>query len=443
MLDPFQNLLNSRFSFLKDTPLLLAVSGGLDSMVLADLCIKSGLDIALAHCNFKLRNEESDEDEDFIKAFAQTNNLEVFITHFETETVATTQKQSIQMAARQLRYEWFETLKNQKGFEYILTAHHADDNLETMLINLSRGTGLDGLTGIPELNGSIVRPLLEFDREDIHDFATYHKLSWREDSSNNSTKYVRNNLRHTIIPLLKEMNPSFIESFQNTQNHLKDTQSILEDYMLEVEDKVVESIDENQIIYNADRILSLNNPKGYLYQLLKGYNFTDWTQITALLEAQSGKQIRSSTHRLIKNRSQLILTPLDKKSKISISIDASDTFVLLPSQSFDLKLELSESLGSTSNTVVYLDLELLQFPLRLGSWNEGDYFYPRGMKGKKKLSKYFKDEKLSLIEKENTVVLYSNNAVVWIVGMRDDQRFIANEKSTKILKLSIEYNAHS
>ena len=442
MLDPFQNLLNSRFSFLKDTPLLLAVSGGLDSMVLADLCIKSGLDIALAHCNFKLRNEESDEDEDFIKAFAQTNNLEVFITHFETETVATTQKQSIQMAARQLRYEWFETLKNQKGFEYILTAHHADDNLETMLINLSRGTGLDGLTGIPELNGSIVRPLLEFDREDIHDFATYHKLSWREDSSNNSTKYVRNNLRHTIIPLLKEMNPSFIESFQNTQNHLKDTQSILEDYMLEVEDKVVESIDENQMIYNVDRILSLNNPKGYLYQFLKGYNFTDWTQITALLEAQSGKQIRSSTHRLIKNRSQLILTPLDKKSKISISIDASDTFVLLPSQSFDLKLELSESLGSTSNTVVYLDLELLQFPLRLGSWNEGDYFYPRGMKGKKKLSKYFKDEKLSLIEKENTVVLYSNNAVVWIVGMRADQRFIANEKSTKILKLSID-NAHS
>ena len=197
------------------------------------------------------------------------------------------------------------------------------------------------------------------------------------------------------------------------------------------------------MIYNVDRILSLNNPKGYLYQFLKGYNFTDWAQITALLEAQSGKQIRSSTHRLIKNRSQLILTPLDKKSKISISIDASDTFVLLPSQSFDLKLELSESLGSTSNTVVYLDLELLQFPLRLGSWNEGDYFYPRGMKGKKKLSKYFKDEKLSLIEKENTVVLYSNNAVVWIVGMRADQRFIANEKSTKILKLSIEYNAHS
>ena len=443
MLKAFQDLLNNRFSFLKEAPILVAVSGGLDSMVLTDLCIKSGLNITLAHCNFKLRDAESDGDEDFVKKFAQTHNLAVFTTHFETEKHAAIHKQSVQMAARQLRYEWFETLKNQNGFKYILTAHHADDNLETVLINLSRGTGLEGLTGIPELNGAIVRPLLKFSRETIHDFAIHHTLLWREDSSNKSTTYVRNNLRHTIIPLLKEMNLSFIESFQNTQNHLKDTQSILEDYMLEVEDKVVESIDENQIIYNADHILSLNNPKGYLYQLFKGYNFTDWTQITALLEAQSGKQIRSSTHRLLKNRSQLILTPLDDKSKVSVSIDASDTFVSLPSHSFDLKLELSESLGSTSNSIVYLDFEMLEFPLKLGNWNTGDYFYPSGMTGKKKLSKYFKDEKLSLTEKENTVVLYSNNAVVCILGMRADQRFLANEKSTKILKLSIEYNAHS
>ncbi|MDG1285180.1 MAG: tRNA lysidine(34) synthetase TilS [Flavobacteriaceae bacterium] len=442
MLKAFQDLLNNRFPFLKDTPLLLAVSGGLDSMVLTDLCVKSGLNIALAHCNFKLRAQESDGDEDFIKDFAQKNHLEVFTTHFETETFATTTKQSIQMAARQLRYEWFDTLKYQNGFEYILTAHHADDNLETVLINLSRGTGLEGLTGIPELNGSIVRPLLKFSREDIHNFATHHKLSWREDSSNNSTKYVRNNLRHTIIPLLKNLNPSFIESFQKTQNHLKDTQSILEDYMLEIEDKVIESIDENQIVYNIDKILSLNNPKAYLYQLLKVYNFTDWTQITALLEAQSGKQISSSTHRLLKNRSHLILTPLSDFSKDSISIEASDTFVSIPNQPFDLKLEIHTAIGPTSKDVLYLDFELLQFPLQLSHWNAGDYFYPSGMNGKKKLSKYFKDEKFSLVEKENTVVLYSKNAVVWIVGMRADKRFMATTSSTKILKLSID-NAHS
>jgi tRNA(Ile)-lysidine synthase len=421
MLKAFLHLLDTRFSFLKETPLLLAVSGGIDSMVLIDLCQKSALNISLAHCNFKLRGDESDADEHFIGKIAKTHSLDVFSTSFETDTFAKTTKQSIQMAARQLRYEWFETLANKNGFDYILTAHHADDNLETVLINLSRGTGLDGLTGIPEINGSVVRPMLGFSREDIYDFAINQKISWREDSSNKSTKYLRNNLRLTIIPLLKQLNPSFIESFQTTQNHLKDTQSILEDYMLEVEDRVIESIDENQIVYNIDSLQSLNNPKAYLYQLLKAYNFSDWSQIAALLDAQSGKQITSVTHRLLKNRSQLILSPLDTSSKV----------------------ELSTSLEVPTKDHVYLDFELLQFPLRLGNWSHGDYFYPSGMNGKKKLSKYFKDEKLSLLEKENTDVIYSGEDVVWIVGKRADQRFIATKSSKQILKLSIEYNAHS
>ena len=443
MLKAFQYLLNSRFSFLKDSPLLLAVSGGVDSMVLADLCVKSGLNISLAHCNFKLRGDESDADEYFIKDFSKTHNLEVFTTSFETETFAKTSKQSIQMAARQLRYEWFNSLLNQKGFEYILTAHHADDHLETVLINLSRGTGLEGLTGIPEINESVVRPLLEFSRADIHDYAMTQKVLWREDSSNNNTKYVRNNLRHTIIPLLKDLNPSFIQNFQRTLSHLKDTQSILDDCMLEVEDRVIESIDENQIIYNIDQIQSLNNPKAYLYQLLKTYHFTDWTQITALLDAQSGKQITSSTHRLLKNRSQLILSRLNASTEISISIEASDQIVSIPNQTFNLKLEISTVLGVSSKDHVYLDLDVLEFPLRFDNWSHGDYFYPSGMNGKKKLSKYFKDEKLSLIDKENTRVIYSGNDVVWVVGKRADQRFLANKTSTQILKLSIQHNALS
>ena len=443
MLKVFQHLLQNRFSFLKEAPLLLAVSGGLDSMVLTDLCVNSGLNIALAHCNFKLRADESDADERFIKDFSKTHNLEVFTTHFDTEAFAQTSKQSIQMAARQLRYEWFDSLQKQHEFEYVLTAHHADDNLETVLINLSRGTGLEGLMGIPEINGSVVRPLLELSRDQIHDFAVQEKISWREDSSNKSTKYLRNNLRHTIIPLLKDLNPSFIESFQTTQNHLKDTQSILEDYMLEIEDKVIESIDENQIVYNIDQLQSLNNPKAYLYQLLKTYNFTDWSQITALLEAQSGKQITSSTHRLLKNRSQLILSKLNSSSEVSILIEATETNISIPDQPFDLKLEITTSIGSSSKDVLYLDFEFLEFPLRLSHWKSGDYFYPSGMSGKKKLSKYFKDEKFSLIDKENTLVMYSGDAVVWIVGRRADQRFLATEKSPKILKLSIERNAYS
>ena len=443
MLKAFQHLLQTQFSFLKETSLLLAVSGGLDSMVLTDLCKKSALNISLAHCNFKLRGDESDGDEQFIKDFSKVHDLEFFTTHFETEAFAQTSKQSIQMAARQLRYEWFESLQKQYGFDYILTAHHADDNLETVLINLSRGTGLEGLTGIPEINGSIVRPLLEFSRDAIHDFATQEGISWREDRSNKSTKYLRNNLRHTIIPLLKDLNPSFIESFQTTQNHLKDTQSILDDYMLEIEDKVVESINENQIVYSVDQLQSLNNPKAYLYQLLKTYNFSDWTQITALLDAQSGKQITSSTHRLLKNRSQLILSPLNASSETSILIEATETTVSIPNQPFDLKLEITPFKEATSKDVLYLDFESLEFPLRLSHRKIGDYFHPSGMNGKKKLSKYFKDEKLSLIDKENALVMYSGDAVVWIVGRRADQRFLATEKSPKILKLSIERNAYS
>ncbi len=443
MLKAFQHLLKNRFSFLKEPSLLLAVSGGLDSMVLTDLCLKSGLNISLAHCNFKLRGNESDGDEILVKEVAKTHNLDVFTTFFETEAFAKISKQSIQMAARQLRYEWFEALQNQHGFKYILTAHHADDNLETFLINLSRGTGIEGLKGIPEINGSIVRPLLEFSRDEIHNFATQEKISWREDSSNQSTKYLRNNLRHTFIPLLKKLNPSFIESFQTTQNHLKDIQSVLDDYMLEVEDKVIESIDEDQIVYNIDQLQSLNNPKAYLHQLLKEYNFTDWTQIANLLEAQSGKQILSSTHRLLKNRSQLILRPLNVSSELSILIESSEKNVSIPDQPFDLKLEITTSIEPNSNHVLYLDFESLQFPLQLSHWKSGDYFYPSGMSGKKKLSKYFKDEKLSLIEKENTIVLYSENNVVWVVGKRADQRFLATKKSTQILKLSIERNAHS
>ena len=443
MLKAFQNRLQNHFSFLKDASLLVATSGGLDSMVLTDLCRNSALNITLAHCNFGLRSTESDADETFIKAFSESHNLDVFTTYFETEKIAASNSQSIQMAARQLRYEWFETLKNEHGFEYVLTAHHADDNLETFLINLSRGTGLDGLLGIPEINGSVVRPLLEFSRDDIQNYATQENISWREDSSNKSTKYLRNKLRHSVIPLLKNLNPSFMDRFHLTQEHLKDTQSLLGDYMLEVEDKVIESINEDEIVYNIDQLLSLNNPKAYLYQLLKTYNFTDWSQITALLEAQSGKQITSSTHRLLKNRSQLILSKLTDSPSIYIPIENTQTFVSIPDQPFDLKLEIIPSLGSASENILYLDFESLSFPLTLSNWSDGDYFYPSGMKGKKKLSKYFKDEKLSLLEKENTLVMYSGDAVVWVVDRRADQRFLANQNSTKILKLSTERNAHS
>jgi len=234
MLKKFQNHINEKLSFIKNAKLLIAISGGVDSVVLAYLCKKMDLNISLAHCNFNLRGAESDADEDFVLQLAEDWELEVFIENFDTKKFAADKKISTQMAARTLRYYWFEELKTQLKFDYILTAHHADDNFETFLINLSRGTGLDGLLGIPQVNGAIVRPLLPFTRDDVEKFAKEYKLQWREDSSNSSTKYLRNKLRHDVIPILKGINPQLLQNFEKTQHYLNDAKSIVNDKVDEV-----------------------------------------------------------------------------------------------------------------------------------------------------------------------------------------------------------------
>ena len=441
MLKTFQSFIYSNFSFLEKSKLLVAVSGGLDSMVLVYLCQKLNLNFSLAHCNYKLREIESNYDEDFIKSYAKTNSIELFTTSFDTNSYASLTKQSIQMAARKLRYEWFELLQEQHGFDFVLTAHHADDNLETFLINLSRGTGLEGLTGIPAINGSIIRPLLEFTRTEILDFATAKNLKWREDSSNKKVLYLRNNIRHSIIPLLKNINSSFMDSFNKSQKYLIESQSVLEDYILEIEDRVIASVAEDQISYDINKILTLNNPKAYMYLLLKPYGFTDWNEIISLLQAQTGKQIYSPSHRLIKNRNNLILCKINAQLKVNISIQNSDSLIKIPSYGINLHMDITNFLPVKSPESVILDVKTLNFPLTVRNWNEGDYFYPSGMKGKKKLSKFFKDQKLSLVEKENVLILCSKDQVVWVLGMSADNRFISSKKTINFLKISIINNA--
>ena len=441
MLKTFQSFIHSNFYFLEKSKLLVAVSGGLDSMVLVYLCQKLDLNFSLAHCNYKLREIESNYDEDFIKSYAKTNSIELFTTSFDTNSYASLTKQSIQMAARKLRYEWFELLQEQHGFDFVLTAHHADDNLETFLINLSRGTGLEGLTGIPAINGSIIRPLLEFTRTEILDFATAKNLKWREDSSNKKVLYLRNNIRHSIIPLLKNINPSFMDSFNKSQKYLIESQSVLEDYILEIEDRVIASVAEDQISYDINKILTLNNPKAYMYLLLKPYGFTDWNEIISLLQAQTGKQIYSPSHRLIKNRNNLILCKINAQLEVNISIQNSDSLIKIPSYGINLHMDITNFLPVKSPESVILDVKTLNFPLTVRNWNEGDYFYPIGMKGKKKLSKFFKDNKLSIVDKENTLILCSNDQVVWVLGMRADNRFMSTEKTINFLNISIKNNA--
>ena len=420
---------------MEKSKLLIAISGGMDSVVLTHLCYKMKFNIALAHCNFNLRGDESDADEDFVLQLAEDLNLEVFIESFDTETYAKEQQLSTQMAARNLRYAWFNELMEQLQFDYLLTAHHADDNLETFLINLSRGTGLEGLTGIPEINGTIVRPLLAFSRQELEGYATENKITWREDSSNITTKYLRNKIRHDVIPALKGANPHVLQNFNKTLSFLQDSNEIIEDRIVEIQKKVV-SVEKDLIRLNIKKLQKLSNPKAYLYQLLKDFNFTEWDDVTALLTAQSGKQVFSETHRLLKDRNALILSENVLINDVKISIPEIEGQVETPhgTMCFETVKQINVSNAST----IYVDCETLEFPLTFRKWEEGDFFYPFGMKGKKKLSKYFKDEKLSLIEKEHIGLLCSGTDIVWIVGKRPDDRFKVTENTKTILKIELK-----
>ncbi len=436
MIQVFKNHIEKQLPFLKDKKLLIAISGGLDSVVLAHLCHGIGLQISLAHCNFNLRDKESDGDETFVIKLAKQLDLEVFKQHFDTESYAKMQKLSIQMAARELRYNWFKELSKQLQFDYILTAHHADDNLETLLINLTRGTGLDGLTGIPELNNTIARPLLPFSRETIEDHAVTNGIKWREDSSNASTKYLRNKLRHDVIPLLKDINPQLLKGFENTLHHLKDTADIVKESVRAVLKRAIIKETETTITYNITEFKKLENPKAYLYQVFKVYGFTAFNDIYNLLEAQSGKQVFSETHRLIKNREYFILTVITDREDNSIMIFEGDTIV--KSNLGTITFEVVNQVSKPNKNEIYVDADRLQFPLEIRSHKDGELFYPMGMQGKKKINKFLKDEKLSLLDKEKCLLLYSNNEVVWVINYRADNRFKITEKTNRILKITLQ-----
>ena len=436
MLDLFSKYIDKELAFIKDKKLLVAISGGLDSVVLAHLCAQLQLNISLVHCNFNLRGNESDEDESFVLQLAEDLELEVFLESFETETYAQEHKISIQMAARELRYVWFEELASQLHYDYILTAHHADDNLETFLINLSRGTGLDGLVGIPEKNGKLVRPLLPFSREEIQIFAGKNQIKWREDSSNASTKYLRNKLRHDVIPKLKAVNPQFLQNFSKTQQHLRESKQFLDSISEKIAGKVVDRVDGDVRYFNIEKIKSFNHFKTVLYQLFKDCGFNQWNDIEELLDAQTGKHVLSKTHRLLKNREYLVLSNLPEDGrKATLKIFEGDESI--ETSLGTLTLEDVNAMGQSISQIVYVDKDLLKFPLTVRHWEKGDYFYPFGMQGKKKLSKFFKDEKYSALEKEKALVLCSKDNIVWVLNKRLDNRFKVTQDTQNILKISI------
>lgn len=435
MLQKFKQHLHQNFPFLEDSKLLIAISGGIDSVVLAHLCSQLNLNFSLCHCNFNLRGQESDDDEAFVTSLAKTLKTLVYTTSFETEKYATKNKVSIQVAARDLRYTWFYKLLDANQYDYVLTAHNTNDNLETFIINLTRGSGLEGFTGIPPVNQKSVRPLLAFSRDDITLFAIKNGIVWREDRSNASIKYVRNKVRHKVIPILKELNPHVLESFQNTIEYLNESQSIINDAVKNITANVV-SYKNDVLKISCKEIEKLSNKKAYLYQLLQGYGFTAWNDIVDLISAQPGKHIFSNTHRLLKDRNFLILTTINKSQSIKgpILIDQKVSEITNP---IKLTIQNTDDYTSKNKEQIIIDKDLVNYPLSLKKWHHGDAMYPTGMKGSKKISQLFKDNKLSLLDKEKIWILAdAKDHIIWVIGLRQDRRYLANKTSKNRLKIS-------
>lgn len=437
MLIAFRKHIEEQFPLLENKKVLVAISGGVDSVVLAHLFHKMGYKISLAHCNFKLRGNESDLDEEYVFNYGKSLNCKVYSTTFNTSLYAKQSKESIQLAARNLRYTWFHKLIKENNLDCIATAHHVNDNLETFLLNLTRGAGLEGLTGIPKQTKTIIRPLLPFTKEAIIDYAKQNNLEWREDKSNLDVKYTRNSIRSKVIPILKEINPSLLNSFANTIQYLEESKQIVDEKVDEIKHEIIEE-HKDVLKINIEKMLKLSAPKAYLYQLLKSYNFTEWENVYDLLSAQSGKEIISRTHVLLKDRRFLLLFKHQKKLKNNNEYLIEKGVVEINTP-IHLKIEDTIKKQGDSKNCALVNKNLVTFPMILRRWKEGDFFYPAGMSGKKKISKFFKDQKLSKLEKQNVWLLCNNdNAIIWVIGMRQDRRFLTNLNSEEnIIKLSV------
>ncbi len=427
--------------FCKNDRILIALSGGVDSVVLAHLMLKANYDIALAHCNFHLRQEESNRDEAFVRSWAKENGVELFVKEFDTFSYMKENKLSLEMAARDLRYQWFSSLLKEYGFSYLATAHHLGDSIETFFINLLRGTGIAGLHGIQAKNDKIIRPLLFATREDILNYAKKNNISYVEDSTNSETKFIRNKIRHNLFPVLRDINPNFEFALKKDIDYLKDTEFIFRREIEKVKQEIIEQ-EKDLIKINISKLLLLNPMKIYLYEILSEYGFNEANinDITQSFEEISGKQFFSKTHRIVKDR-EYIFVEQRKESPVNdfFLINQNQGSLIFPlKMQFEVLKDLRFINISKDKNVAMLDFDLLKFPLVLRKWRQGDSFVPFGMRKEKKLSDYFTANKYSIIDKENQWILCSEDKIVWLVGERIDDRFRISNKTKNILKIELE-----
>lgn len=435
MIEQFKSYISTQKLFQKKDKIILTVSGGVDSVVMSDLFYHSGFNFAIAHCNFQLRDDESNADEFFVKKLSEKYKVPFFINRFNTNEYANVKKISIQMAARELRYNWFEKLLKEHNYNYIATAHHQNDQIETFFINLLRGTGIAGLHGILPKQGNIIRPLLFATRDLIELYANENNIIFREDSSNSSLKYQRNYIRHNILPHFKTISPDFEKVMFENIDKIYQAEQVMNQY-IEIKKNELIQTDKNGIFININKLKELSPIKIFLYHILNQFGFNNETidNIIPIMDTTSGKQFFSSTHRLIKDREQLIIT---KNSIIPNEIDEiliyEDTNSIKTPVCIDFRITKENEILkiNTDRKWAYLDFDKLKFPLVLRKWRKGDYFIPFGMKGKKKISDFFVDQKLSLVEKEQTWLLCSGENIVWVVGYRIDDRYKLTNNSRK------------
>lgn len=441
MLEKFESFVSDNNLFSKDDRILIALSGGVDSVVLSHLMCRANYKISLAHCNFHLRDEESNRDEAFVRRWAKENNIPLFVKEFDTYQYMKENKLSLEMAARDLRYNWFNSLLESEGFTCLCTAHHLDDSIETFFINLLRGTGIAGLHGIKVKNDKIVRPLLFATREEILSYAKQNNISYVEDSTNSETKFTRNKIRHNLFPVLREINPNFEFALKKDIEYLNDTEFIFRREIEKTKKEIIET-EQEVIKINISKLKQLNPMKIYLYEILSeyGFNETNISDILSCLDENSGKQFFSKTHRLVKDRQYIFIDVIKNNTTNDFFlIDNCQSSLIHP---LKMQIELLRDLKfiniSKDKNIAMLDADLLKFPLILRKWRQGDSFVPFGMKKEKKLSDYFTSNKYSLLDKENQWILCSEEKIVWLVAERIDDRFRISNKTKNILKIEVE-----
>jgi tRNA(Ile)-lysidine synthase len=437
MLDQFRTYIRANHLIRKSDKILLTVSGGIDSVVMLDLFIREGYNCGIAHCNFGLRGTESDGDEDFVRQLAYQYGIKFYCKRFNTEEYAEDESISIQMAARKLRYDWFEKVRKTHPYDLIATAHNQDDVLETFFINLSRGSGIRGLTGIKVISGKIIRPLLFAPRSLIETYADEFSLPFREDSSNASEKYIRNKIRHKILPLFEDINPGFRNTMMETIQKLRDTEAIYSDEINLRRNEII-TAQEDLVSVSLDLLMNLPQRRTYLFEFLSEYHFTSKQiiDIDDSINATSGKQFFSTTHRLVKDRSKLIITPIGDEEYRKFYITEGTNQIFEPVHLEFIVIEHTEGFRIPSeSSIACLDYDLLTFPLLIRKWQSGDYFHPLGMKHRKKLSDFLVDQKISIVEKENLWLLLNNEDIVWLINQRIDERYKITSKTRQVLMI--------